>query len=332
MDRLQTITQVTKSLGVSTRMLRYYEQLGLLQSRRIEGYSYRVYDQDACLRLHQILILRKLRIPLKQIEMILTNQDAMRIINIFMQNINEVNAEIDSLLTIRTILNRFVEELRSKVGISLAADLLNDRTLLSMFSPITPEKLNFKEEKSMEDLNKANEKLNSLTDKDVRIVYLPPATVAAYQVEGDEPEYKVSQVIDKFVRDYDLPGKKPDLRHYGFNAPNPVDETNHHGYEMWVTIPADMDVPEPLVKKHFDGGLYAAHMIPLGAFEEWEWLFKWVQENEKYEYNGNWNGMNMFGCLEEHLNYVNRVKRSDPESEGMQLDLLLPIKEKTAVA
>jgi len=38
---------------------------------------------------------------------------------------------------------------------------------------------------------------------------------------------------------------------------------------MWVTIPEEMDVPEPIVKKRFEGGLYAAHMIPFGAFEEW---------------------------------------------------------------
>ena len=183
----------------------------------------------------------------------------------------------------------------------------------------------------MEDLKKASEKLNRLTDKDVRIIYLPPATVAAYQYEGDEPENKVAQLINKFVLDNDLPRIKPDLRHYGFNAPNPVDETNYHGYEMWVTIPSDIEVPEPLVKKHFEGGLYAAHMIPFGAFEEWDWLAKWVRDSEKYEYNGNWDSKNMFGWLEESLNYVNRVKQPNPEGEGFQLDLLIPIKEKTVV-
>lgn len=182
----------------------------------------------------------------------------------------------------------------------------------------------------MDDLNKESEKRNRLTDRDVRIIYLPPAVVAAYQYEGDEPENKVSLIVDKFVRDHDLPSIKPDLRHYGFNAPNPIDETNNHGYEMWVTIPDDMEVPEPLVRKHFEGGLYAAHMIPFGAFEEWEWLGKWVQDSKKYEYNGNWNPENMFGWLEEHLNYVNRVKQANPENEGFQLDLLIPIKEKSA--
>jgi transcriptional regulator, merR family len=40
--------------------------------------------------------------------------------------------------------------------------------------------MNFKEKKTMEELNQASETLNKLSDKDVRIVYLPPATVGAF--------------------------------------------------------------------------------------------------------------------------------------------------------
>ena len=171
------------------------------------------------------------------------------------------------------------------------------------------------------------DKPTGLTDKDVRIIYLPPAEVAAYRYEGDEPEARVGAVIDSFVRDSGLPRIKPDLRNYGFNAPNP-DESGKHGYEMWVTILEGMEVPAPMVKKHFEGGLYAAHMIPFGAFEEWDWLFEWVQHSAKYEYRGESKGENMFGCLEESLNYYNRVYLPDTQGEGFQLDLLIPVREK----
>jgi DNA-binding transcriptional MerR regulator len=328
MEELKTITQVTKTLGISTRMLRYYEQIGLVKSQRIEGYSYRAYSEDTCLRLKQIIILRKLRIPLKQIAILLTDNNALNAVEIFMKNIDELNEEIDSLTTIRNILKRFVDELNSKSGISLKSDLLNDATMLSMIIPLSLTKINFKEDNTMEDLNKASEQLSKLTDRDVRIVYLPPATVAAFQYVGDEPEMHVNQVIDQFVRDKDLIHVKPDLRHYGFNAPNPSDETGYHGYEMWVTVPDDMEIPEPLMKKCFEGGLYAAHMIPFGAFEEWGLLSKWVQNSNIYEYNGNSDSNNMFGCLEEHLNYINHIMLENTEPEGLQLDLLIPIKDK----
>lgn len=327
MSNLKTITEVTKSFGISTRMLRYYEQLGLIQSQRVQGYSYRVYDAEACTRINQILILRKLRISLKQIGMLLANPDAVHATNILIQNIHAINIEIDSLSTIRSILNKFVDELREKSGICLMTDILENADIVPIIAPLSNINHKMKEGKIMEDLNKASENLDKLSDRDVRIIYLPPAAVAAYQYEGDEPESTVSRMIDKFVLEHDLPKIKPDLRHYGFNAPNPVDETNHHGYEMWVTIPEDMEVPEPLVKKRFNGGLYAAHMIPFGHFEAWDWLARWVRNSEKYEYAGNWDSGNMFGWLEESLNYVNRVYLPDPEGEGFQLDLLIPVKE-----
>jgi DNA-binding transcriptional MerR regulator len=63
---LQTISMVSKNFNVSTRTLRYYEQIGLLQSIKKDGYMYRTYDESSLKRLEQIIILRKLRIQLKQ--------------------------------------------------------------------------------------------------------------------------------------------------------------------------------------------------------------------------------------------------------------------------
>ena len=324
---LITITEVSKSFNISTRTLRYYEQIGLLKSTKKDEYAYRTYDDEAILRLQQIIVLRKLRIPLKQIITILESDSTEEIIETFRKNLSEVNDEITALSTIRAILNTFITRLNANTHLDLKINLLDDIAILDVVDSLTMTKIAFKEEKTMEDLNKANEKMSKLTDKDVRIIYLPPSAVASYQYIGNDPEMHVNEVIDKFVRDNDLIHIKPDLRHYGFNAPNP-DETGYHGYEIWITISDNMDVPEPLIKKHFDGGLYAAHMIPFGAFEEWDWLGEWVKKSEKYEYRGNWNMDNMFGWLEEHLNYVNHVNIENSEPQGMQLDLLVPIKEK----
>ena len=66
-----TISQVSRALSVSTRALRYYEEMGLIHSRRIEGYAYRVYDEDTVHRIEQILFLRSVRIPLRDIAVLL---------------------------------------------------------------------------------------------------------------------------------------------------------------------------------------------------------------------------------------------------------------------
>ena len=68
--KLQTITQVTRRFQLSTRTLRYYEQLGLIQSQKKDDYAYRVYSEDMILRLEQILLLKELKIPLKKIRQI----------------------------------------------------------------------------------------------------------------------------------------------------------------------------------------------------------------------------------------------------------------------
>ena len=178
----------------------------------------------------------------------------------------------------------------------------------------------------MESLNRAEEALSALTD--VRIVYLPPATVAAAHVIDDEPEAKTSELLDRFVRMSGLAESKPDLRHYGFNHPNPKDETGAHGYEMWVTIPDNMEVPAPLTKKRFAGGMYAAHMIPMGNFQDWEKLIRWADAQEEYRFAGDWNDQDhMCGLLEENLNYLTHLMEGNSEPEGMQLDLLLPLRK-----
>lgn len=324
---LQTISMVSKNFNISTRTLRYYEKIGLLASVKKDGYAYRTYNDEAIKRLRQIIILRKLRIPLKQIQLILQSEESYAAIEIFQTKINELSYEITALSTIKSILDEFVIRLSKDFGVKIDSCLLADESVLKIIDSLTATKIDFKEEITMKDLNNANKNLSKLTD--VRIVYLPPATVAASHAYCHEPEFHANQVMDKFVRESKLALLKPDLRHYGFNNPDPSPNTPEgmpdHGYEMWVTIPEDMAVPEPLTKKHFEGGLYAVHMIKMGNFHEWEWLIDWALNNDTYE--PNWGGADgTSGLLEEHLNYINHVNLPDSEPEDMQLDLLLPIK------
>ena len=170
-----------------------------------------------------------------------------------------------------------------------------------------------------------------LTDREVRIVYLPPSWVAASHAIGETPENRAAEAIDKFVLESGLAEIKPDMRQYGFNHPNEIPGTDQHGYEFWVTIPEDIEVPAPLEKKFFEGGLYAAHMIPIGAFEEWQLITEWAfNDNEKYyPVLKDDDGECMHGLLEEHLNYRNNVSKfKDGRYDNIQLDLLVPIKER----
>ncbi len=324
---LMTVSQVSRSPGISTRMLRYYEQAGLVESLRQEGYAYRIYDEKAVLRLKQILLLRRLRIPVRQIKAILLKEDAVAAIEIFRENIRNLNEEMTALSVVKEILNHFVEELSRTAELPLEKILLKDDVLADSIESLGLISINFKEDQTMEKLKKAEAGLSRIGD--VRIIYLPPSAVAAAHYVGDEPEIHVNEMLDRFVRETGLHRRKPDLRHYGFNHPNPTDATGFHGYESWVTIPEDMEVPAPLVKKLFVGGIYAAHMISFGSFNEWDLLLNWVNSNEKYEFAGDMADQeHMCGLLEEHLNYISHVELANTEPEEFQLDLLVPVRER----
>lgn len=66
-----TVKQVAAFSGVSTRTLRYYDQIGLLKPAFVGENGYRYYDDESLLRLQQILFFRELGVPLKQIAAIL---------------------------------------------------------------------------------------------------------------------------------------------------------------------------------------------------------------------------------------------------------------------
>jgi len=320
--KLMTISEVTRAFNITTRMLRYYDEIGLLPSTRKEDYAYRVYDEVAVRRLQQIITLRKLRIPLKKIALILSNPEQAKIVAVFQESVNELDEEIAAMQTIRDILQMFVLRLKSLAGTHIELDLLEDDEIMSVVQTLSLSKINFKEERSMNDLNKASETLATL--KNVRIIYLPPCTVAASHYFGDEPETNAGKRLEDFIRKTGLQKIKPDLRQYGFNNPSPKGNETY-GYEFWITIPENFDVPPPLQKKTFAGGLYAAHCIKMGDFHEWQLLADWVRNNPDYEYEVR-EPSGMDGSLEEHLNAYSYYADDKAAKGFIQLDLLIPIK------
>jgi DNA-binding transcriptional MerR regulator len=70
-----SVGQLAKLSGVSTRTLRYYDECGLLPSRRNSDNGYRVYGQAETDRLQQILFYRELGMGLSDIMQILSAPD-----------------------------------------------------------------------------------------------------------------------------------------------------------------------------------------------------------------------------------------------------------------
>lgn len=70
-----TIKRLADLAGISARTLRWYDQKGLLKPSRINDAGYRLYDQQAVIRLQQILFYKELDFPLSEIQKILDSPD-----------------------------------------------------------------------------------------------------------------------------------------------------------------------------------------------------------------------------------------------------------------
>ena len=328
---LYTVSKVSKEYGVSTRMLRYYEQNGLIKSMRKEGYSYRVYDEANLKRLQQVIILRKLQIPIKQIGVILNNPDAAMVVEIFKRSIQELNSEITALSTIKIILDKFVNEIESLIGLDLNLDFINGDSVLELTRPLSLVQKNIKESVSVNDLMKAADVLNKL--ENVRVVYLPPMTVASVCITGENSEEKAWQTMVDFVNESKLIEAKPDLRVFKITHQNATGSS--FGDEVWVSIPDTLTIPQNFTKKRFLGGQYAAHVLDNNGFEVALGLQDWINESNMYQYDfdGNlsrcdppMNEIDSFGGMHLDLSEVLNFNNFQKPAFESQIDFLTPIK------
>ena len=70
-----TVKQLSRLAGITPRALRFYDEIGLLKPTRVGENGYRYYDEEALLRLQQILLYRELDLPLDNIKQIMGRPD-----------------------------------------------------------------------------------------------------------------------------------------------------------------------------------------------------------------------------------------------------------------
>lgn len=339
------IGEAAKRYGISNRTLRHWEDVGILKSTRAEN-GYRYYNDDNEARIRQIVLLRKLKMPISDIE------------QLFIANHFDVATEILSNYLMSVKHNMAIHHALAMVIEKLLENIKQSQSIEAMFLHLETQNVNITAQQmhactSSDDAKAAQEHVPAPFDhamnepvtsaentcetfptnhtermiavdelKNVRIIDLPPMTVASYCVQSETPEIDCAKVFDAFVLENNL-NKRGGHRSFGFNNPDPSEDSAVYGYELWVTIPEDFELPIPFGKKQFDGGLYAsisAQMNEIG--ERWASLCTWSTHNERYEgdFARQW--------LEEQvMDYETFMSEHVPESEK-QLDLLLPIKLK----
>lgn len=313
------IGNAATTYGVSTRTLRYWEETGILHSVRARN-GYRYYDEANLQRIRQLLMLRKLRLPIQDIQNIFTSNDLTYAITILQKHLEETRHEIESLQAIRLLLDRLIHYNQKQQSFS---DIFSAMDIPD--SPAQAElKKAFQITFSERSVSMSTSSQYSSTG-DVRIVNLPKMRFICYRAESTTPENDCAQVINTFIMENSL-HLKNGFRHFGFNNPNPQKGTPVYGYEMWAVIPDDFKVPQPFTVKDFPGGLFAALPTCMSVIgEQWGNLSNWVKENPKYEID--WNPKADRICLEECIDFIGFFTSKTDDTQK-QLDLLTPIKIK----
>lgn len=95
-----TVQKLGQLAGISSRTLRYYDQIGILKPARINSAGYRIYSEKEVNRLQQILFYRELGIGLNIIKEILNapSFDEIKALNQHRRQLLERRKQLDELL------------------------------------------------------------------------------------------------------------------------------------------------------------------------------------------------------------------------------------------
>ena len=113
MNNLTKIREISIKYNVSARTLRYYEDMGLIQSIRSDDYAYRLYDESAIKRLEQILILRRLNISIKDIKRIFSAAGSEVVLDVLEKKVDHIDEELSLLHELKKIVLEFIEQIKN---------------------------------------------------------------------------------------------------------------------------------------------------------------------------------------------------------------------------
>ena len=96
-----TVQELAKLAGVSTRTLRYYDEIDILKPARFNSSGYRIYGQKEVDKLQQIMFYRELGVSLSQIKEIIThpNFDVIQALKRHREELLEKRQQIDLLIS-----------------------------------------------------------------------------------------------------------------------------------------------------------------------------------------------------------------------------------------
>ncbi|HBL84685.1 MAG: hypothetical protein A2Y17_11165 [Clostridiales bacterium GWF2_38_85] len=300
------ITELTNKFDISSRSLRYYEQIGLIQSVRLEFEKYRYFNLENIEKLKQIMVLRKMQISIKDIIRIYESQDMSVVVETFVDRINAINEEVNVLSEMKRITNDFLQIM-----------IQNGITKISAI-PLLYEEM----DKQLEVLEEHNpvsyNELSAVSEKLLRLPEIRIVSLSALRVITSYNE-KAESLVDGFWTWVHLKGKTPG--NPGSHEQFEYQDENNQSVIM-ISIPEDYMNDSNFYDKTFEGGMFAVASVY--ADEEIESFHRamvhYFDGNPFYEVDYLHNGKQRHESLIETI--------ISPDSTRELLDVFIPIKRR----
>ena len=198
-----TINKLAKLAGISTRTLRYYDEINLLAPSRQSSNGYRIYGQKEIDKLQHILFYRELGLPLEEIKQIVTDADF---------NITEaLHAHLSALLAKRNQLDTLITNVQKTILSTKGEVKMNNK---EKFNGFTQQLIDDNEAKYGEEIREkysndmidaSNAKIKGMTKEDyTKIETLATEVNEALRIafEQGDPASELAQTACKLHKEW----------------------------------------------------------------------------------------------------------------------------------
>ena len=127
-----TVKKLAKLAGVSVRTLHYYDEIGLLKPSSVGGNGYRHYEEEALLKLQQILFYRELELSLDEIKTVMGRPD-FDVLTALRSHRKALQGRVERLIRLIQTVDHTIDHLKGK-------ESMNAKGLFEGFSEDEQEK------------------------------------------------------------------------------------------------------------------------------------------------------------------------------------------------
>lgn len=309
MENLMKIRDVSLTYGVSVRTLRYYEDMGLLQSTRESETTYRTYQSSQIHKLEQILMLRKLHVSIKDIKVIFETNQADVLLNILNHKVTDIDSEIADLYLLKELVQDFIQQLKV-ITFSDKTDIRLLMEKISTFERQIAEDDNICKHETSDTKIKEIKVMSGIPD--VRIVSLPACKMVSSGLGNFDQENfdRFDQWFSKITIDpYEMP---KDFLWY---------DPDRNDSVWWYIYSEGMDTLDFPIEE-FDGGLFASAVCKDGDDVDGNRVYngikRWVAESGTFELDERPNHYTM--------SHIITLPETKKVLGYWQLEILVPIK------